>query len=202
MRSEPFFLVPEDNPRIKKLLDVVSSLKSDKAIIWCKFRHEIADVAEALGRRCPDAGIVEFHGGIAQKARFVALERFKGPARFMIANKVCGGFGLNLQFAHQMIYYSNDFNWATRAQSEDRLHRIGQTKEVRIIDITASSKVDERILSNLSRKESLSDSFKENLRKGRAGLSAWLDGLEDKDDKARTERPAKTKRDTKLCCRA
>jgi SNF2 family DNA or RNA helicase len=98
-----------------------------------------------------------------------------------------------------MIYYSNDFDWATRAQSEDRLHRIGQTEDVEITDVSAMSKVDERILRCLSKKETLSDSFKARLRQGGDGLRNWLDGLGENDDIFRVKRPAKTKGNHKLC---
>ena len=106
-------------------------------------------------------------------------------AKFLIANKSCGGYGLNLQFCHNMIYYNNDFNWATRAQSEDRIHRIGQEHTVYITDICADCKIDERILDNLMNKENLADSFKAEL-KNKRDISAWIDGKELNHDKNRT----------------
>jgi SNF2 family DNA or RNA helicase len=135
----------------------------------------MSDVREALLRRYPEDEIVDFHGGVPVGRRQEQIERFRAGGRFMIANKRCGGYGLNLQFCHQMLYYSNDFNWGTREQSEARVHRPGQTHTVEITDIYASSKIDLRILDNLRRKGNLSESFKAAL-KSRTNLAAWIDG--------------------------
>lgn len=56
---------------------------------------------------------------------------------------------------------------ATRAQSEDRVHRIGQEKNVHYIDICASNKLDERIIACLSRKENLVEHFRREIHKRR-----------------------------------
>ena len=74
-----------------------------------------------------------------------------------------------------MIYYNNDWNWATRAQSEDRVHRIGQDSKISIVSICAEFTIDERILECLQRKENLSDSFKNHLKEQQKALS-WLMG--------------------------
>jgi SNF2 family DNA or RNA helicase len=175
IKSRPFFDDPEDNPRVLKLLGLLPKYDGDKVIIWCKYRHEMEDIREVLLRRYPEREIVDFHGGVPVGKRQDQIERFRGVGRFMIANKRCGGYGFNLQFCHRMIYYSNDFNWGTRSQSEARVHRLGQEHEVKIDDIYASAKIDVRILDNLARKDNLSKSFKSAL-KSRAGLADWLDG--------------------------
>lgn len=60
---------------------------------------------------------------------------------------------------------SNDWDLGTRLQSEDRVHRIGQDKEVDIIDICALDTIDERILKCLWKKESLLDTLKKEVDK-------------------------------------
>ncbi|RCX20852.1 SNF2 domain-containing protein [Anaerobacterium chartisolvens] len=190
--SKPFFDNPHDNPRIQTLLEVLNSFENEKVIVWCKYKHEIDEIKQVLTQAFSPEVITEFHGGIGLKSRYKQLERFRDTANFLLANKTCGGYGLNLQFCNNSVYYSNDFNWATRSQSEDRIHRIGQDKEVNLFDICARSKIDTRILKNLWRKESLSDSFKDELRNGR-GLSKWIDGIEEKGyDTDRIEQTGET----------
>lgn len=48
-----------------------------------------------------------------------------------------------------VIYYSNTFKLAERLQSEDRPHRIGQTKTVLYIDLVCPDTIDERIVKAL-----------------------------------------------------
>ena len=79
-----------------------------------------------------------------------SVHQFKTVSKFLIANKSCAGYGLNLQFCSYIIYYSNDWDYATRAQSEDRVHRIGQNKNVHIIDICAAYTLDEKIIKCLN----------------------------------------------------
>ena len=86
---------------------------------------------------------------------------------------MCGGYGLNLQYCHRAIYYDNDWDYATRAQSEDRIHRLGQEHDVEITDIAADAKIDMRILDCLDRKVRLSNEIKERIHEQR-DLRDWL----------------------------
>ena len=76
--------------------------------------------------------------------------------RFFIGNPTVGGYGLTLHAASYVIYFSNNYNLEVRLQSEDRAHRIGQTKNVVYIDIIAENTVDEQIVSALDKKLVLS----------------------------------------------
>lgn len=174
LKSIPIFDDPIDNPRIRALLEEIEG-ETEKIIIWCKFKKEIEDIAEVLRNKYGDSAVALYYGQIKPKDRNKELQKFRDEAQFLIANKTCGGYGLNLQFCSRMIYYSNDFNWATRAQSEDRVHRIGQTEDVRITDICANCKIDARILKNLNSKESLVDWFKRELQDNKDKLADWLD---------------------------
>jgi len=183
LASRPLFKNPYDNPRIQILLDNI--IPDEKNIIWCKFENEIHDIHNVLEKEYGNDSIALYYGKLSQRNRQRELDRFKNDAMFLIANKSCGSYGLNLQYCHNMIYYNNDFNWATRAQSEDRIHRIGQEHTVYITDICADCKIDERILDNLMNKENLADSFKAEL-KNKRDVSAWIDGKELNHDKNRT----------------
>jgi len=71
------------------------------------------------------------------------------PLRFFIGNPSTGGYGLTLTAANTVVYYSNSFDLEKRLQSEDRAHRIGQTKNVTYIDLIAPKTVDEKIVQAL-----------------------------------------------------
>ena len=95
----------------------------------------------------------------------VYLKQFQGGATYLIANRGCAGYGLNLQFCRHIVYYSNDWDLATRIQSEDRVHRIGQSQKVIVQDLCAANTIDERISSCLTRKENLLHLMKSLLRR-------------------------------------
>lgn len=171
---EPFFKFPENNPRIQELLYAMPEPGEEKVIVWCRFSHEIVDVETVLKKNGYNCCL--FYGGLQQRKRQESLKRFKGDTQVLIANKTCAGFGLNLQFCHNAIYYSNDWDWATRAQSEDRMHRIGQEQKVNIYNICANASIDERILTCIHRKENMVDEFKRHLN--RKNFLEWLAGKE------------------------
>lgn len=165
MKTKLMFNI-DDNPRILKTLDYIDDIT--KTIIWCKYTDEINNLYTVLENKYGAGCAVKFYGEVSKRNREKALYMFENEARFFIANKTCAGYGLNLQFCHDVIYYSNDWDYATRIQSEDRVHRIGQEHDVDIRDIYAWSSLDERILRCLYKKESLVESFK-----------SWIDTMKD-----------------------
>jgi SNF2 family DNA or RNA helicase len=193
----PFFLNPLDNPRVDALLGVIGhDLKPDEqCIIWCKYAHDIENVCYAL--RELGESYATFYGELSLKKRQAELERFRNGVRFLVANKTCAGYGLNLQFCHKAIYYTNDWDWATRAQSEDRIHRIGQQHEVLLIDIYSDAAIDSRILNCLYRKESIAEQFKLRIKSNNA--KEWLTAKGDLYDTHRADDSAETQGDTAIC---
>ena len=51
-----------------------------------------------------------------------------------------------------MIYYSNGYDLEKRQQSEARIDRIGQKRNMTYIDIIAEDTIDEKIVSALRKK--------------------------------------------------
>jgi SNF2 family DNA or RNA helicase len=174
--GEPIYKSPAQNPRVQLLLETIEEIPSDrKVIIWCKYTHEIETLREVLADH---GGVATLYGELSHSKRDAELQQFNESARFLVANKRVGSFGLNLQHCSYAIYYSNDFSWETRAQSEDRIHRQGQKQNCHIIDLVCANSIDDRIRSCLLRKESLVDSFRSRIdqTKDKKELANWLDG--------------------------
>ncbi len=72
--------------------------------------------------------------------------------RFLIGTPQTCGYGITLTQANTVIYYSNSYDLEKRLQSEDRAHRIGQTKSVTYVDIITEDTVDEKIVKALRNK--------------------------------------------------
>ena len=63
--------------------------------------------------------------------------------------------GVTLHAADYAIYYSQDYNFDNRAQTEDRIHRIGQESDkVIYIDLLCQNTVDVSISKALKEKAS------------------------------------------------
>lgn len=183
------FQDPTDNPRIQLLLDC---LGEEKTIIFCHYESEISQLCALL----PEA--VRFDGKVPLKKRDDALIKFSGNKKYLIANKNCAGYSLNLQFCHRIIYMSNDWDLGTRLQSEDRIYRYGQNHDVEIIDICAENTIDEQIIRCLRKKENLLESLKDsikNMQEIKESLSEYIFGAKrdvfDCDDIERRKPDAK-----------
>ncbi|KAI4527820.1 hypothetical protein K525DRAFT_246029 [Schizophyllum commune Loenen D] len=75
----------------------------------------------------------------------------------MLMSLKCGGVGLNLTRANNVI--SLDLGWseAVEAQAFDRVHRLGQTRKVRVERLVIDNTVEDRILGLQERKALLAD---------------------------------------------
>ncbi|KAI9321754.1 SNF2 family N-terminal domain-containing protein [Dichotomocladium elegans] len=65
---------------------------------------------------------------------------------FLLSTRA-GGLGLNLQTADTVIIFDSDWNPHQDLQAQDRAHRIGQTKEVRIFRLITENSIEENILA-------------------------------------------------------
>jgi hypothetical protein len=149
--------VPGANPKIEALLEFGEDIPENaRVIVWARFRAEIELIANALRKRYGDAAVVEFHGGVKQADRNTIKNSFqdmKSPVRWFIGQHATGGRGLTLTAASYVVYFSNTFSLEERLQTEDRAHRIGQTKSVVYIDIVASKTIDSKLIAKLRGKK-------------------------------------------------
>merc|ERR1712098_188400 len=63
---------------------------------------------------------------------------------FILSTKA-GGLGINLTAANTVILHDLDFNPHNDKQAEDRCHRVGQTREVKVIRFTSEDTIEEGI---------------------------------------------------------
>ena len=63
-----------------------------------------------------------------------------------------GGLGLNLQTADTVIIFDSDWNPHQDLQAQDRAHRIGQKKEVRILRLVTERSVEEHVMAGAAKK--------------------------------------------------
>jgi SNF2 family DNA or RNA helicase len=139
------------NNRIKELMAIIEETDG-KIIIWATYRHDIEAIKIALAKEYGMNAIGTYYGDTDGDERKRVLEEFQKPdseMRFFVGNPSTGGYGLTLTAASTMVYFSNSFDLEKRLQSEDRAHRIGQTKNVTYIDLIAPGTVDEKIVKAL-----------------------------------------------------
>lgn len=147
---------PISNGKLEELIHIAQDSAGQSVVIWCSYQHEVAHVVAGLGREFGRGSVVEIHGGVKESDRAAAIAAIQsGAARFLVGIAASGGAGITATAASLMVYYSNNFSYIQRAQSEDRCYRLGQTRTVTIIDLVAEGTVDETIMDALAAKVDL-----------------------------------------------
>ena len=142
------------NNRIKELTNILDEI-SGKVVIWAHWRYDIKTIVEHLKKEYGDNSVVTYYGNTSDEDRQKAIREIQNPnskVRFIVGTPQTAGFGITLTGASTMIYYSNGYDLEKRQQSEARIDRIGQTKNMTYIDIICEKTVDERIVKALRRK--------------------------------------------------
>jgi len=137
--------------RTEELLSVIEET-SGKVIIWANYRHDIESIKLELQKEYGMAAVGTYYGDTDEEERRRVVREFQDPEselRFFVGNPRTGGYGLTLTAASTVVYYSNSFDLEVRLQSEDRAHRIGQTKSVTYVDLMVPGTIDEKIVRAL-----------------------------------------------------
>jgi len=154
----------KSNPKIKALEELLRDLTpKHKVVIWCRFVEDMKRVKEL----CKDIRVeegkplgvqyVDISGETPFEERGPKIRKFQNEdgVRVFIGQIQTVGMGVTLHAADYAIYYSQDYNFDNRAQTEDRIHRIGQESDkVIYIDLLCQNTVDVSISKALKEKAS------------------------------------------------
>lgn len=157
VKSNDGALVEYKSPKLKELFNILEEIDG-KVIIWANYVYNIEQIIKELSNAYGKNSVVAIYGAISTEQRSQAVEKFQhnSDCKFFVGNPSTGGYGLTLTAANTVIYFSNSYNLEVRQQSEDRAHRIGQTKNVTYIDIVARNSIDEMIINSLENKVKIS----------------------------------------------
>ncbi len=124
-----------------------------KVLLWTSFVGNIA----ALRSRYASFNPVCIYGAVDAEGRNVAVRAFKNDpkTKLLIANPAAAREGLTLTEANVAIYLDRTFNLVDYLQSQDRIHRISQTRPCDIVLLIAEGTIDELIDFTLEQKHRL-----------------------------------------------
>ena len=136
-------------PKVKALLDGLKEMKArdhgSKAVVFSQFTLFLTVIQghlKAHGYQC-----VCLTGGLSQTKRAAAIERFQNDDAvtvFLVSLKA-GGQGLNLTRANTVFLMDIWWSPAAEAQAMDRVHRIGQKRDVLVVRYVCAGTVEERV---------------------------------------------------------
>ena len=137
------------------VLDGLMVQPDAKAVVFSQWTRTHDIVIRRLDER--GIGYVSFHGGIPAEKRPALVDRFRDdPDCRVFLSTDAGAAGLNLQRASMLVNMDLPWNPAILEQRIGRIHRMGQTRPVQIINFVAKGTIEEGMLSVLAFKRSLS----------------------------------------------
>lgn len=188
--------MPEDSPmrgKVGELVQLIRSIKAntkaekaleliqeigDKVIIFTEYRASQEYLMQYLKERKISA--VPYRGGMNRGKKDWMMDLFRSRAQVLVATEA-GGEGINLQFCNHMINFDLPWNPMRVEQRIGRVHRLGQTKDVHIYNMSTQNTIEEHILNLLHEKINMFemvigglDTILERIEKKSASLESRL----------------------------
>jgi len=166
---------------LASLLEEVLENPGTKVVIFSQWlrMHEL--IVRRLERR--KLQHVLFHGGVPSPKRKGLVNRFsEDPDCRLFLSTDAGGVGLNLQHASMVANMDMPWNPAVLEQRIGRVHRLGQSRPVRVVHFIAQGTIEEGMLGLLSFKASMFagvlDGGKNEVFLGGTRLKKFMDSVE------------------------
>ena len=136
------------------LLEELYERPQVKVVVFSQWQrtHEIIE------RRMKAHGhdYVLFHGGVPGSKRGALIDRFREDDRCRaFLSTDAGGVGLNLQHASVVVNMDLPWNPAVLEQRIGRVHRLGQSRPVQVVNFIAQGTIEQSMLGVLQFKKSL-----------------------------------------------
>lgn len=148
----------DHGPKADELATLLADLferAESKAVVFSQWLRTHELIIRRLERR--GWGHVLFHGGVPAEKRGELVDRFNNDADCRVfLSTDAGGVGLNLQHAAATVI-NMDLPWnpAVLEQRIGRVHRLGQSRGVQVVNFVAEGTIEEGMLSLLAFKKSL-----------------------------------------------
>ena len=143
--------------KIRTLLTQLKALRKSnpacKSVVFSQFTSFLDLLAPALASS--KIRYLRFDGSMSQKARAQVLSTFASKPGFcvLLLSLRAGGVGLNLTCASRVWMMDPWWSWAVEAQAVDRVHRMGQTEEVKVVRLVVEGSIEEKMLKVQERKK-------------------------------------------------
>lgn len=125
-----------------------------RVLVFSQFTGYLKSIARALGEK----GIDHLYLDGSTRNRAEVIEAFRaGAAPVFLISLKAGGFGLNLTEADHVFIMDPWWNPAAEQQAVDRIHRIGQEREVHVYRLVAEGTIEEKVMQLKESKAALFD---------------------------------------------
>ena len=153
--------------KIAALISHLKALRSTnpgtKSVVFSQFTSFLDLISPALAQA--NIPFLRFDGAMTQKARaavlldFAASQTKNGHGTVLLLSLRAGGVGLNLTAAKRVFMMDPWWSFAVEAQAIDRVHRMGQESEVKVVRFVVGGSIEGRMLKIQERKKFIASSL-------------------------------------------
>jgi len=154
------------SPKIIALLKSIQEMKiGEKGVIFSQFTSFL----DIIGKALADVGLsfTRIDGSMRAPDRIEAMKQFNsdafGSPQFILCSLLAAGTGINLTRGNHTFLMDLWWNKAVEDQAMDRVHRIGQTRDVRIVKFVMDNSIEERVIKMQDAKAALGKGSMEKL---------------------------------------
>jgi superfamily II DNA or RNA helicase len=133
----------------KALIALLSQSPQEKKVVFTQYLKSLDSVATLLERR--GLPFVSFSGDLSASEKDEAIRRFRDDVPILLSTE-SGGEGRNLQFCNTLVNFDLPWNPMRIEQRIGRLHRIGQSRDVFIFNLSVRETLEDHILDILENK--------------------------------------------------
>jgi SNF2 family DNA or RNA helicase len=128
-----------------------------KSVVFSGWTSHLDLIEKALNQE--GITFTRLDGKMTRTARNSAMEEFRvnPDVQVILVSIMAGGLGLNLTTANTVYVMEPQFNPAAEAQAVDRVHRLGQTREVRTVRFVMAKSFEEKMLELQDKKRRLAN---------------------------------------------
>lgn len=133
---------------LKHLKKSLEDAPDSKALIFTSFSHGVEVVKRALQNEDIPTVVLVGVGGTQQETRRKALEKFNEDdiTKVFLMSIRSGGVGINITRANLVYILEPNLNSALEKQAIGRVHRMGQTREVKIFRLIMTDSIEQKVL--------------------------------------------------------
>jgi superfamily II DNA or RNA helicase len=145
------------SPKLDEFSELMRDLAEEgghKAVVFSQWELMLDRASQRL--KTLGIGHAFLHGRVPARDRKKLLDDFRdNPACRVLLSTDAGGTGLNLQVADTVINLEAPWNPAVLEQRIARVHRMGQSRPVRVVHLVTRGSIEERVLKTIDLKRSL-----------------------------------------------
>lgn len=154
-------VIANTNAKLQELIKIYDATL-EKIVVWCYFKQDVELITDYL--QAKNLAYVTYTSSNDYHVNAYSVERFQNneDVKFFIGTQA-GMYGITLHAASTVVYYAKSYQYETYEQSQDRVHRVGQTKNCKYINLLYRDTIDINIHRCVTEKMNLAQYLDDQL---------------------------------------